>query len=403
MPSHATCCRGRKAILGIALLVGCGLLWVWRGSGSDVASEAGRDAVDTENLPSQRPEREDRRTSPSNFREQILAADWFKRRDLFQDALKDQKLTLDELWKVFDELNQQPGEKFGVASLAFELFAAFGKRDPAAGLKHLESLDAGVVRRQALRGFARSIPADLIPLLVESVKTHGFPDEEISQIALSLNVDRFTPDELKRMVDARYFDDQLQRDLGWLYRSEAGDKANPRKHGDPPAKPNPPVAVVYKDNGTAVAEEPTPPPAPPALQAFNFQLSKDRFGAANGLQRGVFDGEILSDQLVKNVSLDLVVDDPARALKWAGNWEDVKLRETSIRAVVWSWVSSDPKQSTAAINGIDDPQVKDIAAAEVVDYLISHKSFAEAAAWVDGIADPVRKKAVQERMAGATE
>jgi hypothetical protein len=392
---------GRKAILGNALLVGCGLLWFWRGSGSDVPSEEGRDAVDTENLPSQRAKKEDRRTSPSNIREQLLAADWIKRKDLFQDALEDQDVPLDELWKVFDELNQRPGEKFGVASLAFELFAAFGKRDPAAGLKHLESLDAGVVRRQALRGFARGIPADLVPLLVESVKAHGFPDEEISQIALSLNVDRFTPEDLKRMVDARYFDDQLQRDLGWLYRSEAGDTATLRKHGDSPAKPNPPV--VYKDNGTAVAEESTPPPASPALQAFNFQLSKDRFGAAEGLQRGVFDGEILSDQLVKNVSRHLVVDDPARALKWAGNWEDAKVREASIRAVVWSWVRSDPKQSTAAVNGIEDPQVKDIAAVEVVDYLISHKSFDEAAAWVDGIADPVRKKAVQERMAGARE
>jgi hypothetical protein len=268
-------------------------------------------------------------------------------------------------------------------------------------LKHLESLDAGVVRRQALRGFAKGIPADLVPLLVESVKAHGFPDEEISQIALSLNVDRFTPEELKRMVDARYFDDQLQRDLGWLYRSEAGDTDTPRKHGDSPAKPNPPV--VYEDNGTAVAEEPTPPPASPALQAFNSQLSKDRFGAADGLQRGVFDGEILSDQLVKNVSRHLVVEDPARALAWAGNWEDAKVRETSIRAVMWSWVRSDPKQSTAAVNGIADPQAKDIAAAEVVDYLISHKSFDEAAAWVDGIADPIRKKAVQERMAGARE
>lgn len=394
---------GHKAILGIALLVGCGLLWVWHGSGSDVPPEEGRDAVDTENLPSQRPKKEDRGTSPSNFREQLLAADWIKRRALFQDALEDQNLALDELWKVFDELNQQPGEKFGVASLAFDLFAAFGKRDPAAGLKHLESLDAGVVRRQALRGFAKSIPADLVPLLVESVKAHGFPDEEVSQIGICLYSARFTAEEWKRILDARYFDDQLQRDLESFYRSELRKAATPQKHEDPPTKPNPPVAVVYQDHGTAVAEEPSPPPASPALQAFNSQLSKDRFGAAEGLQRGVFDGGILSDQLVKNVSRHLVVDDPARALKWAGNWEDAKVREASIRAVVWSWVRSDPKQSTAAINGIADPQVKDIAAAEVVDYLISHKSFDEAAAWVDGIADPVRKKAVQERVAGATE
>lgn len=310
---------------------------------------------------------------------------------------------MDELWKVFDELNQRPGEKFGVANLAAQLFAAFAKRDPTAGLKYFESLDAGVVRRQALVGFASNLPADQIPLLVESVKAHGFPDEEVSQIGFLMDVNRFSPEELKRIVDARYFDEQHQRDLDSLYRSKLGKAASPRKHGDPPAKSNPPVAVVYEDNGTAVAEKPTPPPASPALQAFNLRLSKDRFGAADGLQRGVFDGEILSDQLVKNVSLDLVVDDPARALKWAGNWEDVKLRETSIRAVVWSWVRSDPKQSTAAINGIADPQVKDIAAAEVVDYLISHKSFDEAAAWVDGIADPVRKKAVQERVAGATE
>jgi hypothetical protein len=292
----------------------------------------------------------------------MLAADWSNRKDMLREALRGKEVPLEELWEIFQKLNELPGEKFSVSCLAIDLFSAYAEQDPATGLANFESLNAGIVRRQALMGFGSHLPAEYVPLLVDSVKSNGFPEEELSQIALQLHTaaKRYSAPELKGIIDAGYFDETAQQELTWMYESKlyraanpipipdhvrvGGSRATPRE-GENFSLVDPPE----KDTGEKETKS-------PAMAAFESNLSLDRFGAATGLQRGVFAKEIASPKVIKNVSLYLVSEDPARALTWAGNWDDARTREIAVGSVVWSWVRSDPGQCTEAISGIKDQQ-----------------------------------------------